>query len=98
MHIIKNKNKRNSEGMGRANLVGPKALIALHRRDETRYHHTHHHHHQQLSSLEGSGGGRETDGRREVDPKKLAPCLAWLPYGGACGRILYLPGKERLRI
>lgn len=46
------------------------------------------------------------DGRRETgdgekkrgQPKKLAPCLPLLPYGGACGCILYLPEEERLRI
>lgn len=36
--------------------------------------------------VDGGGGGGKERGR----PTKLAPCLPLLPYGGSCGRILYL--------
>lgn len=81
MHIIKK--KQGGDGMN-TNLAGSKALMAPHRWDETEYR-------QQQTAVrtarqQGGGEGGKERGRLT----KACPCLPLLPYGGACGRILYL--------
>lgn len=75
------------------NLAGSLALMALDRLDETEYH-------QQQTAVRTArqGGGvvcgRRREGERSAD--EACPCLPLLPYGGACGRILYLGRSDNI--